>query len=123
HREGMTKNVLEALPRDMAETAPASHSRKKNGAPYGNKYGVGGPGGGRKSKYNPSMIITARQACKRGFTDVEIADLFGVTESTLKRWKRANPAFAHLRMCVPAASEDNHGLALPRPATAEGRRS
>jgi hypothetical protein len=36
--------------------------RKKKGALYGNKYGVGDPGGGRKSKFNASMIATARQA-------------------------------------------------------------
>jgi transcriptional regulator with XRE-family HTH domain len=33
------------------------------------------------------------QSLKKGFTDKEIADVFGVTEQTINNWKTAFPLF------------------------------
>ena len=49
--------------------------------------------GGRPSKFRPEMLEQVRILCERGFTDQEIADLFGVTDRTLYRWKLEHPEF------------------------------
>lgn len=51
------------------------------------------PGPGRESLYDPSMNDQARKLALLGLTDQEIADFFGVTETTLNNWKNENPAF------------------------------
>lgn len=51
------------------------------------------PGGGRKSKYNPDIDITAEGLCKQGYTDEQIAVFFGVDKGTINNWKQQFPLF------------------------------
>ncbi len=51
----------------------------------------GGPG--RSSMYDPSMNDQARKLALLGLTDKEMAEFFGVSESTLNNWKAEFPAF------------------------------
>ncbi len=48
---------------------------------------------GRPTKYDPSYCEQARKLCRLGATDVEIADFFDVTASTVSRWKLEHPEF------------------------------
>lgn len=48
----------------------------------------------RPSKYNPDYSKQARKLCRLGATDKELADFFGVAESTLNKWKEDYPEFS-----------------------------
>lgn len=48
---------------------------------------------GRKSKYDASMDKAAKELSRKGFTDKELAEFFGVTEQTLNNWKKQFPLF------------------------------
>lgn len=48
-----------------------------------------------KSSYKPEYIEQARKLCLLGATDVEVADFFGVSPSTLYLWKNAHPEFSN----------------------------
>ena len=48
------------------------------------------PGAGRpvgSDTYKPEYAAQAEKACQAGFTDQELADLFGVSVSTINNWK------------------------------------
>ena len=62
-------------------------------APKGNKFALGG-NGGRPSKYKADYAAQARKACEAGFTDKDLADLFGVSRSTINLWKLENKEFS-----------------------------
>jgi transcriptional regulator with XRE-family HTH domain len=62
-------------------------------APKGNQHAKGNPGGGRKSDYRPEFAKMAEQACRAGFTDIELADLFGVSVRTIGNWKNDHEEF------------------------------
>jgi hypothetical protein len=64
------------------------------GAPKGNQYAKGNSGGGRPSKYEPRFADRAARACLAGFTDIEVADLLGVSVRTINTWKIEHPEFA-----------------------------
>ncbi len=49
--------------------------------------------GGRPTKYKEEYAIQAEKLCKKGFTDVEMADFFEVDERTINRWKDDHPEF------------------------------
>jgi hypothetical protein len=49
---------------------------------------------GRRSKFKPEYVEQAEKLCKLGATDAEIADFFGVAESTLNLWKKRHPEFS-----------------------------
>lgn len=49
---------------------------------------------GRPSKYEDKYADQAYKLCLLGATDAELADFFGVTESTLNLWKKKHPAFS-----------------------------
>lgn len=49
---------------------------------------------GRPSKYKPEFDVQAAKLCKLGATDKELADFFGVVESTLNLWKAEYPSFS-----------------------------
>jgi hypothetical protein len=51
------------------------------------------PGPGRSSSYDPSYADQARKLCLLGAKDAEMADFFGVSETTINNWKNAHPAF------------------------------
>lgn len=63
-------------------------------APKGNKYGLGGPGGGRPTKYKPEYADQAYGIALLGATDAGIAAVFGVGETTIKSWKHKHKAFS-----------------------------
>ena len=64
-------------------------------APKGNKFAVGSRGGnGHIPQYKPVYAQQVRKACEAGFTDCELADLFGVSEVTINNWKLAHDDFA-----------------------------
>ncbi len=48
---------------------------------------------GQPTKYKPEFCEQAAKLCKLGATDRELADFFGVRESTLNNWKVAHPEF------------------------------
>ena len=49
---------------------------------------------GRPSAFSPKYSDQARKLCLLGFTDREIANFFGVVESTLNLWKLKHPEFS-----------------------------
>lgn len=51
-------------------------------------------GGRGHPVFTQSFVKQAEKACEAGFTDRELADLFGVSEMTLNRWKLQHPDFA-----------------------------
>lgn len=71
-------------------------------APKGNKFAEGNPGGGRSSEFDPKMLKQAEKACLAGFTDVELAELLGVTEVTINNWKQDHEEF---RLVLKRAKE------------------
>lgn len=48
----------------------------------------------RPSKYNLDYPKQALKLCRLGATDKELADFFGVAESTLNKWKDDHPEFS-----------------------------
>lgn len=49
--------------------------------------------GGRPSSYRGEYAEQAYKLCLLGATDADMADFFGVAESTLNNWKQAHPEF------------------------------
>ena len=47
----------------------------------------------RPTRYKAEYAEQAGKLSKLGLTDVEMADVFGVTEKTLNNWKKAHPEF------------------------------
>lgn len=50
--------------------------------------------GGRPSKYQPEVAEQAYKLCLLGATDKEMADFFGVAESTFHLWKKEHKEFS-----------------------------
>jgi hypothetical protein len=48
---------------------------------------------GRPTLYKPEYAEKVRKVCLLGGTDAQIADFFGVDESTINNWKIAHPEF------------------------------
>lgn len=48
----------------------------------------------RPSKFKPEFVEQAQKLCLLGATDRELADFFGVVESTLNLWKLQHPEFS-----------------------------
>ncbi|KKN77598.1 hypothetical protein LCGC14_0358730 [marine sediment metagenome] len=48
---------------------------------------------GRPTKFNAEVKRQAKLLAEKGFTDVEIGDIFGVTEQTINNWKKRYPGF------------------------------
>lgn len=65
------------------ETNPQTRKRRVNGTKLG----------GRKPKYKPELCKKAEFAAGRGFTDKDLAKMFGVDERTINRWKDDYPEF------------------------------
>jgi hypothetical protein len=49
--------------------------------------------GGRPPKYKKEYAEQARKICKLGATDVQLGDIFGVSEATIYNWKNKYPEF------------------------------
>lgn len=54
---------------------------------------------GRPTKYKPEFVEQARKLCELGATDMELADFFEVTVTTLNRWKISYPEFCVSLTC------------------------
>lgn len=48
----------------------------------------------RPTKYQDSYAAQALKLCRLGATDKELADFFGVAESTVNKWKDDHPEFS-----------------------------
>ena len=75
-------------------------------APKGNKHAVGNKGGGAPSAYKSAYVNQARKACEAGFTDRELAELFGVGETTINAWKLAHQEFAEALKAGKAPADE-----------------
>lgn len=49
---------------------------------------------GRPTKYKKQYDDQARKLCLMGFIDTQLADFFGVVESTIHKWKLSHPSFS-----------------------------
>jgi hypothetical protein len=63
--------------------------------PNGNGFSPTNGDGGRPSKYRKEYNKIARQMCKIGATDTEIAEALDIDRTTLWDWKRLHTAFAN----------------------------
>lgn len=50
--------------------------------------------GGRPPKYKKEYAEQARKICRLGATDLQLADIFGVAESTIYKWKLDHAEFS-----------------------------
>lgn len=48
----------------------------------------------RPTDYKPEYDEQTQKLCRLGATDLELADFFGVAESTINLWKLKNPSFS-----------------------------
>lgn len=48
---------------------------------------------GRPTAFKPEYIEMAKVACRLGAIDLDLAEMFGVTEQTINNWKNAHPEF------------------------------
>jgi hypothetical protein len=61
---------------------------------------------GRKSAYRPEYSGLAEQYCKGGMTDLEVADMFGVSGVTVWAWKTRFPEFLRAFQSGKAVADD-----------------
>lgn len=59
----------------------------------------------RPSKYDPSFAEQAAKLCRLGATDKDLADFFGVSESTLNLWKTEHPELSESLKEAKAAAD------------------
>lgn len=71
---------------------------------------------GRPTTYKPEFIAQAKKLAKLGATDIEIADFFGVRESTLNTWKHTHPEFLESLKLGKKESDDRVERSLFRRA-------
>src|SRR6516225_8333043 len=90
----------------MTESSKLVVEKKKRGAPLGNTRGLGNRGGGRKTVYSPRMAVVARKCCERGMTDIEVADILGISLATPYRWKLEHPGFSRVFKLGKAEADD-----------------
>ena len=48
---------------------------------------------GRPSKHKPEFNVAVRVMAEKGFIDTEIAKAFGISKTTLNKWKKDYPEF------------------------------
>jgi hypothetical protein len=48
---------------------------------------------GAPTKYKPEYAEQARKLCLLGYTDVQLAEFYGVCEATIYNWKKEHPDF------------------------------
>lgn len=75
-------------------------------APKGNRYAAGNKGGGAPTKYKPEFVQQAAKACEAGFTDRELAQLFGVSETTINAWKLEHVEFSEALRAGKGPADD-----------------
>jgi hypothetical protein len=80
-------------------------------APKGNQNAKGNRGG-RPTLYKPDFAAQAEKACRAGFTDQELADLFGVSVRTLNSWKARHLDFLQALKAGKTEADDRVERAL-----------
>lgn len=83
-------------------TPEAETPKKRRGAPAGNQFAKGNPGGGRPSKYQKSMCVVAKAMAKLGAIEIEIAEEIGIGLTTLRSYARKHKEFSE-SLKIPAA--------------------
>lgn len=73
-------------------------------------------GPGRPSLFKPEMVRIAQKAYELGATDLEVADMLGVEERTLHRWKISKEDFAAVAKAGKVGADDRVELSLYRRA-------
>lgn len=73
--------------------------------------------GGRPSNYRAEYAKQAYKLCLLGATDADIADFFGVTETTINNWKSAHPEFFESLKAGKAPADATVAASLYRRAT------
>ena len=85
--------LIEAEGKTIEEVVETVKVAKKRGAPKGSRNAAGNKGGGRKSSYQEKYVQIAEAMCKLGATDYELAEAFGVCETTIKNWAQNHIKF------------------------------
>ncbi len=67
--------------------------------------------GGRPSPYRDEFPAQAKKLCLLGATDLQLADFFGVSESTINNWKIDHPRFLE---SLKAGKEDADAMVAQR---------
>lgn len=67
---------------------------------------------GRPTKFTPAILRQVRFLAKKGFTDKELSEFFGVSEKTLNTWKKAHPEFLQSLKDGKAVADDKVQNAL-----------
>lgn len=71
---------------------------------------------GRPTDYRPEFVEQAEKLSLLGATDIQIADFFGVAESTLNLWKLTHPEFSVSIKVAKEAADTNVVRSLYRKA-------
>jgi len=71
---------------------------------------------GRPTDYRDEYAEQARKLCILGATDIQIADFFGVAESTFYLWKHTHPEFSESLKIGKEAPDNNVVRSLYRKA-------
>jgi transcriptional regulator with XRE-family HTH domain len=66
----------------------------------------------RPSTFKPAYVGQARELYAEGLTDRELAEAFGVSRSTIFRWRAAYPEFAEATRLGKAVADDRVERAL-----------
>ncbi|MEO6216437.1 MAG: helix-turn-helix domain-containing protein [Sphingomonas sp.] len=66
----------------------------------------------RPSTYKPAFARRAHEKCAHGFTDRELAAEFGVSRTTIFRWRAAHPEFAEATALGKAKANERVERAL-----------
>lgn len=61
---------------------------------------------GRTPEYKPEFAARAKEACFRGATDSELAEMFGVHRRTIYRWKQDHLDFCHALIVGKELADD-----------------
>ncbi len=72
---------------------------------------------GRPTAFRPEYVALAEQYCKGGMTDLEVADMFGVSVVTIWSWKNRFPDFLNAFKAGKAAADDRVERSLFHRAT------
>lgn len=89
--EGKKPRKRTAKPKDM--DAPIAPADEEELMPGGVRMVIRRPGGGRPPKYRPEYARVAAAMVRRGATIAEIANAFGVANSTIYLWQQTYDEF------------------------------
>lgn len=96
---------------------PPVEPKKRGGAPKGNQYAKGNPGGGRPAKYDKKMLAVVKAMVKLGAVEHEIADEIGISLTTLRTYARTKKEFSESLKMPPGAANGRVKGALFAKAT------